>query len=633
MKYEHLFSPIKINNTMLKNRIVAAPVGEEYKDKALGGAALVVCGHTIVEEGRSSFASGNEKSAFYKYEVERTREKIRVCHAGGAKASIEIFHAGLYARVNPGDHAWGPCAFTRDDGVEVWALDEEKMEYIADLYAKETLEARNLGFDAAFLHFGHGWLPAQFISPLFNHREDEYGGSIENRAKFPLLILKKIRQAVGPGFMLDMRISGEECVPGSIKFEDTLAFILMAEEYIDSVQISAGLDINHEGNARLVAMNYVEHMPNLKWAKVVKEKAKKIKVSVVGSVNTPAEADQIIKDGLVDFVAFGRSFNADPYWPRKAMCGHDEDITPCVRCNQCYHITTNRRNVGCTVNPRYHNENIISAKVEKTDTPKKVVIIGAGPAGIQCALTASERGHKVILLEKNSEAGGTMKLISKEHYKADIAYYCDHIVNKLKRSDVDVRYNFEATPENVKELNPDALVIAVGGYPLVLPIKGVDKKHVYTYEQVIGHEDMLGDKPLIVGGGTIGTEIAIELSDLYHKDVTIVELTANLAPQANALYKIALRHKYESLEKPLTINLESRVEEIRDNDVLVKMKDGSVKAVEADCVILCTGVRSNRKLAESFYGITPETYEIGDVVMPRLIQEANFEGRGVGQNI
>ena len=633
MKYEHLFSPIKINNLVLKNRIVAAPIGDEYKQKAIGGAGLVICGHTVVEPGKSSFASPDEQSAFFKYKVESTRQSIRVCHKGGARASIEIFHGGLYARVAKGDFAWGPCDKVRDDGVQVKALDEEQMERIANLYAKESLEAKNLGFDAIFLHFGHGWLPAQFLSPLFNHRNDEYGGSLENRAKFPLLILKKIREAVGPGFMIDMRISGEECVPGTIKFEDTLNFILMAEPYIDSVQISAGLDINHEGNVRLVAMNFVEHMPNVKWARVVKEKVKKIKVSVVGSVQTPEEANNLIKEGLVDFVAFGRSFNADPSWPNKARDGKDEDIVPCVRCNQCYHIATNRRNVGCTVNPRYHNEDIINEKLEMTDSPKKVVVIGAGPAGMSAAITASKRGHEVILLEKKNEVGGTMNLISKEVYKADIKYYDAYAKRQLLKSNVDIRLNTEATFDLVKSLNPDALVIAVGGSPVVLPIKGVNLDHVYTYEQIIGNEEILGEKPLIVGGGTIGTEIAIELSDIHNKNVTIVELTSKLASQANELYGIALRHKYESLEKPLNIYLESRVQDIKENEVDVLLKDGTIKTIEADCVVLCTGVRPNKALAESFYGITPEIYEAGDVILPRLIQEANFEGRAIGETI
>lgn len=212
MEYNHLFSPMKLNQLMLKNRIVAAPIGEEYAPKALGGAGLVICGHTVVEPGRSSFASGSEQSAFFKYEVERTQEKIRQCHMAGARASIEIFHAGQYARVNPRDYAVGPCSFIREDGVEIRALTPEDMERTAELFAQSSKEAKELGFDAIFLHFAHGWLPAQFLSPLFNHREDEYGGSLENRVKFPLLILKKIREAVGKDFPVEMRVSGEECV-------------------------------------------------------------------------------------------------------------------------------------------------------------------------------------------------------------------------------------------------------------------------------------------------------------------------------------------------------------------------------------------------------------------------------------
>lgn len=633
MKYKHLFSPIKMNSIMLKNRIIAAPISDEYKDKAFGGAALVVCGHSIVEPGRSSFASGNEQSAFFKYEVEKTQEKIRTCHKGGAKASIELFHAGLYARVSANNYAWGPCSFIREDGVEVKALDENQMDMIANLYANEAKQARDLGFDAIFLHFGHGWLPAQFLSPLYNHREDEYGGSIENRAKFPLKILKRIRETVGNKFPIEMRISGEECVPGSIRFEDTLSFILMAEQFIDSVQVSAGLDINYEGNTRCASTNLVDHMPNLKWAKEVKKHVKKINVSMVGGIMGPDEAEKIIEKGYVDTVAFGRSFNADPYWPNKARDGHEEDIRPCVRCNQCYHITTNRKNVGCTVNPRYHNENIIEKELIPAENPKKVVIVGAGPAGIMCATTASKRGHHVILLEKESKVGGTLNIISKEHYKVDIGRYLNYLKTQLNKSNVDVRLNCEATPEYVKSLNPDALVIAVGGEPLVLPIKGVELPNVMTYENAINYEEKIGKNVVIVGGGTIGLELAIELSELKNRNTTIIELTNELAAQGNMLYRIALRQKYESLENPLDIRLETRVIEIKENEVLAKTKDGYIENINADTVILCTGVKPKHNLVHSFYGITPETYEIGDAIRPRLIQEATFEGYSVGEII
>lgn len=632
MKYSNLFSPIKINNLILKNRIIAAPINEEYQDKALGGAALVVCGHSIVEFGRSSFSSGQEQSAFHKYQVEKTQNRIRACHRAGAKASIEIFHAGLYARVNPGDFAWGPNPFIRDDGVEVKALDTEQMNKIAEMYANEAKQAKDLGFDAIFLHFGHGWLPAQFLSPLFNHRDDEYGGSIENRSKFPLMILKKVREAVGPLFPIEMRISGEEYVPGSIKFEDTLAFILKAEEYIDSVQLSGGLDINHEGNTRLASTNLVEPMPNLKWAKEVKKNVKKIKVSVVGAIMGPEMAEEILEKGYVDTVAFGRSFNADPYWPNKARDGREEDIRPCVRCNQCYHITTNRRNVGCTVNPRYHNEDLIGKDLIPAEKIKHVVVVGAGPAGIVCAITASKRGHKVTLLEKKGYVGGALNIVCKEHYKADMARYFEYLKVQLKKSNVEIKLNFDANSENVKMLNPDTLVIAVGGEPVILPIKGVNLPHVITYEEAILNPEKVKGKTVIIGGGTIGLELAIELSEIYDKSVSIVELTDKLAAQGNMLYRISLRQKYEALNRPLNIYLKSRVTEIKNKSVVFQ-KENDATEIQADTVILCTGVRAKRELVETFYGITPEIYEIGDCLRSRLVQEATFEGYGVAEII
>lgn len=630
MKYKNLFSPLKVNSMILKNRIIAAPIGEEFSEKALGGAALVICGHTIVEPGRSSFASGNEQSGFFKYEVEKTQEKIRQCHRAGARASIEIFHAGQYARVLPGEYAVGPCSFIREDGVEVKALDKEGMERIANLYAQSALDAKNLGFDAIFLHFAHGWLPAQFISPLFNHRSDEYGGSLENRAKFPLMILERIRQAVGPNYPIDMRISGEECVPGSIEFKDTLQFILMAEPYIDSVQISAGLDINHEGNVRMATTNFCEHMPNVKWAREVKKHVKKIKVAVVGAIMNPQEAEDLIANEEVDLVAFGRSFIADPYWPNKARDGEAEDIVPCIRCLQCYHISTNRRNVGCSVNPRYHNERFIEKELKPCEKQKKVVVIGAGPAGIMASITASKRGHHVILLEKENKVGGTLNLISKEYYKEDIRAYLDYLKNQLAKSTVEVHLSCEADPQMVKELKPDALVIAVGGKPVSIPIKGSEQHHVISYVQALEDESLIGDSPLIIGGGTIGAELALELAELKGKHPAIVELTDTLASQGNMLYRIALRQKYESLKEPIQIYYQTKCIEIKGDEAVLQHQDGSLETIKADTVIMCVGVRSDRSLVESFYDITPEIYEAGDAVRTRKIQEAVFEGYGIG---
>ena len=412
MKFEHLFKPIKINNMIAKNRIVAAPVGDTFEEKALGGAGIVIAGHAIVEPGKSSFASADEPDIFSKYEVEETRRRILKIHQCGAKASIEIFHGGLYARAH--EFAKGPVSLTREDGFKVVGMTEEMMEETLNYYYQTAKNAKDLGFDMVFMHFGHGWLPAQFLSPLFNQRTDEYGGSLENRMKFPKKILETVRKAVGPNFPIDMRISAYEWVPGSIEFEDVKTFIKEVQSIIDTVQISAGLDINHEGNVHMATTNFEEHMPNVKWAEEIKKEVK-IPVSVVGAVLSPKEADELIGSGKVDMVAFGRAFIADPDWPKKALNGCAEDIAPCLRCLQCYHISTNRRNVGCSVNPRYTNESFIPKEISEAKIKKRVVIIGGGPAGISAGITASKRGHEVILLEKENELGGQLRFVAKEH--------------------------------------------------------------------------------------------------------------------------------------------------------------------------------------------------------------------------
>lgn len=629
MKYKNLFTPIKINQTIIKNRIVAAPIGDVFEEKAIGGAGIVVAGHAIVEYGRSSFASPTEPDVFSKYEVEKTVERIRKIHAGGAKASIEIFHGGRYARVL--DFAVGPHDEVRKDGVVVKAMDEQMMKEVCDAYANTAKNAMDVGFDMIFLHFGHGWLPAQFLSPLFNKREDEYGGSLENRMKFPKMILETIRNKVGPHFPIDMRISANEWVEGSIEFKDVKTFIKEVEHLIDTVQISAGLDINHEGNVQCITTNFIEHMPNLEYAAQVKKEVS-IPVSVVGAVLSPQEADSIIAEGKVDLVAFGRSFIADPSWPNKAMEGRDDDISPCLRCLQCYHISTNHRNVGCSVNPRFMNEDFIPKTFTTSAHRKKVVIIGGGPGGMKAAITASERGHDVTLLEKDSKLGGQLKYISKEFFKEDVKKFYNHLKAQVAKHDILVKTHCEATPSMVKEMNPDAIIIAVGASETIPPIKGIDKKLVISATHALEIEDQLKGNIVILGGGTVGAEIALEQSLIHKNNVSIIELGDELATQGNMLYKIGLRQTMEKCES-LTTYLNTQCTEVKDNSVIIKNEAGIIKEIPADKVIVCTGMKSLNILAESFYGITPNVTMIGDCVKPRKIMEAVFEGHSIALNL
>jgi 2,4-dienoyl-CoA reductase-like NADH-dependent reductase (Old Yellow Enzyme family)/thioredoxin reductase len=628
MKYPRLFSPVKINSMVSRNRIVAAPIGDLFEEKALGGAGIVICGHTIVEPGLSSFASPDEPYVFHKYAVEEAQGRIRRCHQAGAKASLELFHAGQYARVK--DFARGPMGFIREDGVEVRAMDEQDMELVADCYAQAARDARDLGFDMVFLHFGHGWLAPQFLSPLFNHRTDAYGGSLENRARFPLRILEKVRAAVGPQYPVDMRVSAIEWVEGSITFEDTLAFVRMAEQYIDSVQISAGLDINHEGNVHMVTTNFKPHMVNADFARQVREKVR-IPVSVVGAVMNPDEAEQLLADGTVDLVAFGRSFICDPDWPNKAKEGREEDIIPCIRCLQCYHIATNRRNVGCSVNPRYRNEDFIPKEVYPAAGRKKVAVVGSGPAGLTAAITAAKRGHSVTLFEKETELGGVLRLVAMEHYKEDIRAYLKYLLGQIAKSGMEVRLGEAATPEAVRALGPDALFLAVGAKPALPPI-GIDGANVLGFADAIRYPERVGRRVVVLGGGTIGAELGLELSELEGKDVSIVEMTDQIAVQGNLLYRIALRQKMDAIPR-LERLLETVCREIGPDGVTVRLSGREERFLPADTVIVATGVRADRAEAEGFYGITPDTFTIGDCEKPRKIMEAVFEGYAIAARI
>ena len=626
--YEHLFSPITINGMTLKNRIIAAPTGDLFEEKATGGAALVIAGHAIVEPGKSSFASKDEPWLFDKYEREETYERVMRIHAGGAKASIEIFHGGADARTE--GFAKGPCDRTAPDGTIAKAMTEEDMQETLEWYAKTAAAARKIGFDSIFLHFGHGWLPAQFLSPLFNHREDEYGGSIENRSRFPLQILETIRNAVGPRFPIDMRISAYEWVDGSIEFEDVLAFLKKAEKYIDCVQISSGMDKNIIANVHCITTNLEESVPNLKWAKAAKKELN-IPVAVVSAVQTPDIAEEIISKGYVDLVAFGRPLIADPDMPRKAMENRPDDIVPCLRCSNCYHIASDHWNVGCSVNPRYHHERYVPKDVPKAKTPKNAVIIGGGPGGMKAAMTAADAGHHVTLIEKENELGGMLRYIAKEAHKEEVERLLNYFRKQIEKRDINVMIGTEATPELIRNLKPDALIIAIGAVERKFPIPGSDRKNVMLATEAIEHPENIGDRAVILGGGSIGCEVALELAE-KGKDVTIIELADALAGNANSLYREALRQKFEKY-KNLHVVLRSSCKEITEMDVIYEDRDHCTHSAAYDSFIFSTGLVPKNTEADSFYGITRNTVSIGDCKGPSSIMNAVFEGYTAGLNI
>ncbi len=603
--FPNLFQPIKINQLVLRNRIVSTPIGVYCsQEKATGGAGLFIMGNGAVNDPHAAF--GPIPYLFDKYERQNTRAKLDMFHQGGSRVSLEIMHSGMYARVVPGDFVWGPCDGVREDGTPIRALDEKGMEQVCDLFAETAVTARDFGFDMIMLHFAHGWLPAEFLSPAWNHRADAYGGSFENRARFPKRILETVRKAVGRDFPIDMRISAYEWIPESIEFGDVVRFIQEVEPLLDMVNISAGLDINHEGNVHMATTAFEPHMPNVHWAAEIKKKLN-IPISVVGAIMTPEEGEEIIASGKSDMVSLGRMLIADPQWAKKAFQGRSEDIVPCLRCLYCYHISTNRMNVGCAVNPRYGKEDLIPFQIEKAGKVKKVVVVGGGPGGMTAALTAAQRGHTVILMEKADTLGGKLSVADYDDYKLDLKRYREYLKKQVFKAGIDVRLNCEATAEMICRLVPDALFVAVGAEVTTPPIPGV--QNAMQALDAYPHLDELKGRIVVIGGGTIGSEIALELAERANP-VHLIELTDTWNVQGTMLYRVASRQHMDRCPDLHPMIL-TTCKEIQADGVVVENKEGR-QFIAAEHVVLATGMKAKRDLANSFFGIVQDTFIIGD---------------------
>jgi len=590
-----------------------------FEDRARAGAALVTCaGITVggaVDDGRHCSWDINKP-----FHTNRIVDMVARIHSYGAKCNMEIA-SGL------------PGGWTVSDGCTImgWFMGrgEAPREVLEDFKEKVCATAaaiKDIGFDGIMLHLGHGNPIAQFLSPLTNKRRDEYGGSLENRCRFPKEVLDGIRAVLGPDMIIELRMSGSEYEKGGIDLEEGIRIAEILQENADIIQVSAGIHIP-DWMTITHPCGFLPPLPLVHLAEAFKKSEKINKpVTAIGAIGSLAEAEAIISEGKADFVAMVRAFIADIDVLRKGLEERQEDVTPCVKCMRCHDSDNYARHMVCTVNPRVGMEQAL----ERRSTPKlskTVAVIGGGPAGIKAALTASELGHKVTLFEKEGSLGGGIKFADHVPFKYPLAGYKDFLIRQIAKSSVEVKLGSQARPEDLKSF--DAVIAAVGATPVIPQIPGVDKA-IFVLD-VFGREAELGEKVVIIGGGEAGVETALHLARLGH-EVTILEMKTELAPDALKTHRDELMFELRKDEEKLHIVLSASCSAI-EPDAVTYLKDGLSHTIPADSVVLAAGMKALDKLADSFIGITDEFAQAGDCVRARSVAEATCEGYFAALNI
>ena len=637
--FPHLCSPITIGRVTFRNRMFSAPMGGTditndgcigpkstafYELRGKGGAGAVTVSECMVHpETDGSHAYHLDTSILNSLAAATyTADAI---HRHGAVPSLELSHSGMYAGTYMTDkskqhnmHQWGPSDTVRPDGVPVKALTTDMLSDIVASYGRVAGLAKRAGFGMIMIHGGHGWLLNQFLSPYFNKRTDEYGGSLENRCRLAIEVLKSVREAVGPGFPIEFRMSGSELFEGGYDLAEGVRIAQMIEPYVDIIHVSAGTYQRGFGDTH--PSMFKEHGCNVYLAAEIKKHVS-VPVATLGGLNDPQQMEEIIAYGKADIVYMARALLADPFLPRKIMENRENEIVHCLRCFTCMAeraVTATRR---CTVNPLIGRE-IEGNEVSPAPVSKKVLVAGGGPGGLYAAYTAARRGHQVILCEKEAQLGGILKSEQAIPFKQEMYQLSQTYALFARNSGVEIRTSTEVTPEYVEKENPDALIIAVGSEPLVPPIKGLNGDNVVIVNDYYLEKEKVTDQVVVLGGGLAGCECAIHLG-MEGKHVHLVEMRQELAPDANIRHRPLL---LKEVDKYVTVHTGCKGLAVTDEGVLCETDTGEEILIPGTSVICALGQHSRTSLVNSLRDSAPYIAVIGDASKVSTITNAVYEG-------
>lgn len=638
-KFPHLSSPITIGRVTFRNRMFSAPMGGTditndgcigpkstafYELRGKGGAAAVTVSECMVHPKTDGSHAYHLDTSILNSLAAATYTADAI-HRHGAVPSLELSHSGMYAGTYMTDktkqhemHQWGACDTVRADGVKVKALSEEMIREIVEAYGQTAALAKRAGFGMIMIHGGHGWLLNQFLSPYFNKRTDKYGGSLENRCRLAKEVLQSVREAVGPGFPIEFRMSGSELFEGGYDLEEGVRIAQKLESYIDLLHVSAGTYQRGFGDTH--PSMFKDHGCNVYLAAEIKKHVS-IPVATIGALNDPEQMEEIIASGKADVVYMARALLADPFLPRKVMENRDDEIVKCLRCFTCMAeraATSTRR---CTVNPLIGRE-MEGDEVMPAATKKKVLVAGGGPGGLYAAYTAARRGHQVILCEKEAELGGILKSEQALPFKHEMYELTGTYEKFARNAGVEIHLNTEVTPELAEKENADALIVAVGSTPLVPPIPGLDGENVVIVNDYYKQKEKVTDKVVVFGGGLAGCECAIHLG-MEGKEVHLVEMRNELAPDANVRHRPLL---LKEIDKYVTVHTGCRGMEVTKEGIICETEEKEQILVPGTSVICALGQHSRTDIVDTLRDCAPYVAVIGDAGKVSTITNAVYEG-------
>ncbi|NNG01181.1 MAG: FAD-dependent oxidoreductase [Desulfobacteraceae bacterium] len=638
-----LFEPGKIGNLTIKNRIVMAAMGtgglidpfgrlskrgmDYYEARAKGGVGLIVTGMTRVSRFEEQMPDSNvfpRPLVDGKVATNWLNELAERMHIHGAKLAVQLT-AGwgrvVYHDLVNIDRAIAPSEVPcfRNEKINAREISIKEIQHLLDCFAFSSEIAKKAGVDAIELHGHEGYLLDQFKTAIWNKRKDQYGGSLENRLRFPMEVIKAIKKGGGSDFPVIYKIGLTHYLKGGRELDEGLKIIKILESAgVDAFVIDAGCYEKWQW-----AHPPTSQPPGcmVDMAIAAKEVVS-VPVVAVGKLGYPELAEEVLKSENADFIAIGRPLLADPEWPNKVQRGETDDIVPCLGDHEfCLNRIVEGKYISCSVNPETGMEKEFS--IEPAKKPKKLLVVGGGPAGMEAAIVAAKRGHDVALWEKSDQLGGMLIPGSIPEFKRDYKLLRDYLVRQVEKLDISVKLKAEATLEHIENVDSEAVFIATGANHILPKIPGVDRSSVVNAIDVLSGTSQVGEAVAIIGGGLVGCETALYLAQ-NGKTVTVIEAMDSIASNIEAANRL---HMLELLaEADVAFLLNTRILEINDVGVRIHTETGETRQIACNNTIVAVGLKPRNTLFKSLSAKRPGVHAIGDCIEPRRVANAIWEG-------